>query len=120
MGVVEGKYLNAALAIGNPRLWSVERPALYDLTVEIRNGDTVIDRVESYFGVREVSIENGRVCINHRPVYLKFLLDQGYWPESLLTPPSDEAIQYRGPALPLLGRQDGLPGFGRDRQRVPL
>ena len=93
-GVVEGKYLDAALAIRNPRLWSVDRPALYDLTVEIKNGDTVIDRVESYFGVREISIENGRVCINHRPVYLKFLLDQGYWPESLLTPPTDEAIQY--------------------------
>ncbi len=48
-GVVEGKYLAAALGIGNPRLWSVDRPALYDLTVEVKNGDVVVDRVESYF-----------------------------------------------------------------------
>ena len=50
--------------------------------------------MQSYFGFRTVSIERGRVAVNGRPIYLKFVLDQGYWPESILTPPSDEAIQY--------------------------
>src|SRR5262249_11642142 len=46
------------------------------------------------FGFRSVSTDGGRVLLNGRPYYLKMVLDQGYWPESTLTPPSDEAIQY--------------------------
>jgi beta-galactosidase/beta-glucuronidase len=92
--VADGKYLNAGAFVRNPKLWSVERPALYDVIFELKKGGEVLDRVKSYFGFRQVAIENGRVTINHRPVYLKFVLDQGYWPDSTLTPPSDEAIQY--------------------------
>jgi beta-galactosidase/beta-glucuronidase len=86
--------LSAAAQVRSPRLWSVESPNLYEVRFELRRGATVIDRVDSYFGFRTVGIENGRVAINGRPVYLKMVLDQGYWPESTLTPPSDEAIQY--------------------------
>ena len=50
--------------------------------------------MKSYFGFRTVEAKNGRVYLNGEPIYLKFVLDQGYWPESNLTPPSDEAIQY--------------------------
>jgi Glycosyl hydrolases family 2, TIM barrel domain len=50
--------------------------------------------VNSYFGCRTVSAENGRIVLNGRPIYLKTVLDQGYWPDAILTPPSDEAIQY--------------------------
>ena len=50
--------------------------------------------LDTYFGFRKVAIENGRFYLNNRPVYLKFVLDQGYWPDSLLTPPSDEAIKF--------------------------
>jgi len=53
-----------------------------------------LDRVHSYFGFRSVTAEAGRVLINGGPVYLKMVLDQGYWPDSLLTPPSDDAIQF--------------------------
>lgn len=88
------KYLDAAAFVRNPRLWTLERPHLYDVVLELKKDSTTLDTVHSYFGFREVSIENGRFTLNHRPVYLKLLLDQGYWPESLLTPPSDEAIQY--------------------------
>jgi len=88
------KYVDAAAFVRNPRLWTLERPHLYDVIFELKKDGKTLDTVHSYFGFREVSIENGRFCLNHRPVYLKFLLDQGYWPESLLTPPSDEAIQY--------------------------
>lgn len=92
--VAEGKYAAAGAFVRSPRLWSVERPNLYDVTLQLKKGETVVDTVQSYFGFRKVALENGRVTINGRPVYLKFVLDQGYWPESLLTPPSDEAIQY--------------------------
>jgi len=90
----DNKYVDAAAFVRNPRLWTVERPHLYDVVFELKKDGKTLDTVYSYFGFREVSIENGRFCLNHRSIYLKFLLDQGYWPESLLTPPSDEAIQY--------------------------
>lgn len=90
----DGKYLAAGAFVRNPKLWSVGQPNLYDVVLEVKKGAQVLDTVHTYFGFRKVTIENGRFCLNHRPVYLKLVLDQGYWPESLLTPPSDEAIQY--------------------------
>ena len=86
--------VSAAVAVQRPRFWSPGDPYLYAVTFELRRAGAVIDRVHSYFGFRTVSIEHGKVAVNGRPVYLKFVLDQGYWPESTLTPPSDEAIQY--------------------------
>lgn len=90
----DGKYVSAGAMVRRPKLWSVEQPNLYDATLTLRRGNEVLDRVETYFGFRSIGLENNRVTINGRPVYLKFVLDQGYWPESLLTPPSDEAIQF--------------------------
>ncbi len=84
----------ATLQIEGQQLWSPERPNLYDLTVEVVSAGRVVDRVDSYFGQRKVSVHNGRFYLNNAPYYLKLVLDQGYWPESLLTPPTDEAIQY--------------------------
>lgn len=91
---VRGKYAAAGTWIREPRLWSLEQPHLYDVELELKKGEAVVDHVDSYFGIRKVAVEKGRVTLNGRPVYLKLVLDQGYWPESLLTPPSDEAIQY--------------------------
>ena len=48
------------------------------------------DRVESFFGMRKIQIEDGRIYLNNQPYYQKLLLDQGYWEESLITAPSDE------------------------------
>ncbi len=83
-----------ALGITGPRLWSHNSPNLYDVTFELKRGGAVLDRVQSYFGFRSIGTANGRVLINGHPTYLKMVLDQGYWPESTLTPPTDEAIQY--------------------------
>jgi beta-galactosidase/beta-glucuronidase len=90
----DGPRALLALAVQEPRLWSAGSPNLYDVTFELRRGGAVLDRVQSYFGFRSVSTANGRVLINGRPVFLKMVLDQGYWPESTITPPSEEAIQY--------------------------
>ena len=89
-----GARVDAGVFVHDPRLWTPESPRLYDAVFELRRGGTVIDRVNSYFGFRSVSAEGGRILLNGRPYYLKMVLDQGYWPESTLTPPSDEAIQY--------------------------
>ncbi len=84
--------LDATIRIASPQLWSPDSPNLYDLSYTLSDGSTVLDRVQSYLGFRTIGLANNRVTINGKPVYLKLLLDQGYWPESILTPPSDAAI----------------------------
>ncbi|KAA9003980.1 glycoside hydrolase family 2 [Paenibacillus spiritus] len=78
---------------GLGRWWSPERPNLYDIVFTLLDGETVLDTVRSYFGMRKVSIESGKICLNNRPYYMKLVLDQGYYPDGNLTPPSDEAIR---------------------------
>jgi beta-galactosidase/beta-glucuronidase len=86
-------YLNDFNVHGVGRLWSPEHPNLYDIIFRIKENDQVLDEVKSYFGMRKISIENGRVMLNNRPYYMKLVLDQGYFPEGILTPPSDEDIK---------------------------
>lgn len=74
--------------------WTPEEPNLYDICFTLLDADgRVLDEVESYFGMRSITVANGRLLLNNRACYQKLVLDQGYWPESLLTPPSDEAIR---------------------------
>ncbi len=94
MTQVEGSQATAAAFIRDPHWWSPGSPCLYDVTFELTKGNRVLDRVKSYFGFRSISTQGGKILLNGEPTYLKMVLDQGYWPESLLTPPSDEAIQY--------------------------
>ncbi|MDR1809313.1 MAG: beta-galactosidase [Prevotella sp.] len=86
-----------SIKIPNPVLWTAETPKLYGLNVELLKGKTVIDQVSSYFAMREVSPqkdENGynRIFLNNKPVFQYGTLDQGWWPDGLLTPPSAEAM----------------------------
>lgn len=74
-------------------LWSPEHPALYDLTLRLRRGDTLCDDIQSYVGMRKISVEDGRVLLNNEPYYMRLVLDQGYHPEGLLTFPTDDAIR---------------------------
>ena len=73
--------------------WTPEHPNLYDVTFTLLIDNEVVDVVTSYFGMRKVSIEDGKLCLNNRPYFLKMVLDQGYFPDGNLTPPSDEAIK---------------------------
>ena len=73
-------------------LWSPAHPNLYDVEFVLYHGDEEVDRVYSYFGMRKISIEKGKVLLNNVPIYQRLVLDQGYWPDSHLTPPSDAAI----------------------------
>lgn len=73
-------------------LWSPKQPNLYDVEFVLYRDDIVVDRVLSYFGMRKISIEQGKVLLNNAPIYQRLMLDQGYWTESHLTPPSEEAL----------------------------
>ena len=71
--------------------WSPENPILYHVLIQADEGDSGIraDVVESYFGMRKIHIENGKLYLNNQPYYQKLVLDQGYWKESLITAPDD-------------------------------
>lgn len=73
--------------------WSPEHPSLYDVHIRLLDGKTMLDGVNTYFGMRKVEVKDGWVLLNNRPLYQRLVLDQGYWPDSLITPPSDEAIR---------------------------
>jgi len=73
-------------------LWHPEHPHLYDVTFTLRRDGQELDTVQSYFGMRKVHIQDGMVWLNDRPLYQRLVLDQGYWPESGLTPPDEKAI----------------------------
>lgn len=74
--------------------WTPERPNLYDIEFKLTKKGEQLDLVKSYFGMRKISVKGDLVLLNNKPYYQRLILDQGYWPESLLTPPSDEAIIY--------------------------
>ncbi|WP_240463761.1 glycoside hydrolase family 2 protein [Paenibacillus apiarius] len=73
--------------------WTPETPNLFDVTFELIQGEDVLDHVQSYFGMRKVHTENGMVYLNNKPYYQRLVLDQGYWPQGLLTAPSDEDLK---------------------------
>jgi beta-galactosidase/beta-glucuronidase len=90
-----------ALTIDLPdaKLWSPDSPFLYDLELTLTRGGETVDEVGSYFGMRKISLcddEHGvkRLCLNNEVLFQLGMLDQGWWPESLYTAPTDEALVY--------------------------
>jgi hypothetical protein len=81
------------LNLPDKRLWSVEDPFLYDLKLTLLRDNQPVDQVDSYFGLREVTIDGGAVLINGKPVFQRTVLDQGFFPEGIWTAPTDEALQ---------------------------
>lgn len=74
-------------------LWNVGAPELYDVEVSLTSEGKITDRVQSYFGLREIKTEKGKVLLNGKPLYQKLVLDQGYWPQTGLTAPSEKALE---------------------------
>ena len=88
-----------SLQLNQPKLWSPTNPFLYDLKLSLINDGKVSDEVSSYFGMRKISMgrdQEGymRILLNNEIIYQLGPLDQGYWPDGLLTPASDQALRY--------------------------
>src|SRR5690606_11969243 len=77
----------------NELLWSPEKPTLIDVRLDLMDGDKIVDTVFSYTALRSVTVQRGRFLLNGRPYVMRLVLDQGYWPDSLMTPPSLEALK---------------------------
>lgn len=87
-----------SIPMRNPKLWSPESPFLYGLTVELKSGSSVIDAVDSYFGMRKISVEQvgdyKKIFLNNKFIYSLGFLDQGFWPDGIYTAPTDEALKF--------------------------
>jgi Glycosyl hydrolases family 2, TIM barrel domain/Glycosyl hydrolases family 2, sugar binding domain len=77
----------------NELLWSPERPTLLDAQIRLYAGDRLIDEFTSYTALRSVTLLRDRFMLNGRPYLLRMVLDQGYWPDTLLAAPDDEALR---------------------------
>lgn len=87
------------ISLDNPKLWSPEEPNLYDVKVTLLQDGAETDTAETYFGMRKFSVDKDekgikRLFLNNQPYFQTGLLDQGYWCESQLTPPTDESMVY--------------------------
>ena len=140
---------DVAVDIPSPKLWSPEHPVLYQLELVLYNKNKVLDKVGSYFAMRKISRitdEQGykRVQLNNKTIFQYGTLDQGWWPDGLLTPPSAKAMKndmevlksmgfnmlrkhikvepanyyYYADSLGLLVWQDMVSGFETDKRSV--
>lgn len=93
--------LAATLTVDDPRvdaepdriLWSPDSPTLVDARLELRQGGDRLDVVTSYLGLRSVATDHSRVLLNGRPLFLRLVLEQGYWPETHLASPSTADLE---------------------------
>jgi hypothetical protein len=89
-----------AVPVGSTHSWSPEQPVLQDLHITLADPDgKVVDVVDSYFGMRKITIAKddkgvNRLFLNNKPYFQVGPLDQGFWPDGLYTAPTDEALRY--------------------------
>lgn len=81
------------IKIAGVKLWDIKEPNLYDAEIIYFKGKEEIDQVKSYFGFRTIESKGDRLFLNGRPLFLRHVLDQGYYPDGIYTAPSDEAFR---------------------------
>lgn len=87
------------LKLKDMKLWSPAHPFLYDLKVSLLKDGKEVDQVDSYFGMRKISLGKDskgitRILLNNEPLFQYGPLDQGFWPDGLYTAPTDEAMKF--------------------------
>jgi len=83
------------IKLKNPKLWEVRRPYLYDFTLELKDEASarLLDKVNGYFGLRKIETRGDKIYFNNRPLFMRMVLDQGFYPDGIYTAPSDEALR---------------------------
>ena len=87
------------LAVAKPKLWSPKDPFLYDVEISLADNGKTLDEIDSYAALRKISYKKNsegfwRMQLNNKDLFQFGPLDQGYWPDGLLTAPTDEALRY--------------------------
>lgn len=86
-----GQTAEASFRIPSPKLWSGSSPFLYRMKLVV-SGERA-DEVFTYFGIREITVREDGVYINGKREFMQMILDQGYWKDTGLTPPDEEALE---------------------------
>lgn len=81
------------LDVKDPQPWAPQNPHLYNFKFELIDGNSVIDQVQSYAGLRKFHIEGNKFYLNNEPIFLRFVLDQGFYKEGLWTAPDDSELR---------------------------
>ena len=81
------------LPVAEPRLWSPEDPYLYHVDAELISADGT-DRVAAYTGLRRIEVIGEDLHLNGRRLFVRGVLDQGYWPRTGITAPDDAALRH--------------------------
>ncbi|MFZ2053124.1 MAG: sugar-binding domain-containing protein [Candidatus Aminicenantales bacterium] len=87
------KVVPFSVKLKNPRPWAVRAPHLYDVDVVLSKENKEEDRIGGYFGLRKVEARGDAIYFNNRPLFLRTVLDQGFYPDGIYTAPSDEALK---------------------------
>lgn len=87
--VVASRRGSGTLILDDPKLWSPDHPHLYTAVATLKG-----DRLEKRFGVRWVERRDGRIFLNDEPLFVRGMLDQGFWPQTVYRPPSEAAIDH--------------------------
>lgn len=87
------------ISVPDAELWTPYHPSLYQLEATLTDGRNTLDKVGSYFAMRKISVQKDafgfeRLMLNNEALFQYGTLDQGWWPDGLLTPPSDAAMRY--------------------------
>jgi len=96
------------VALSDVKVWTPDTPTLYDVSVRLTKDGREVDRAQSYFGLRTITRANDargvqRLMLNGAPVFHFGPLDQGFWPDGLYTPPTDEALKFDVEAVKRMG-----------------
>lgn len=90
---LNGDTASLILPLSVLQLWEPGQPNLYDLKLSLKQGDTVVDDVMSYFGMRKITLEGRKFLINGRAIFHRMVLDQGFYPTGIWTAPSDDELR---------------------------
>ncbi|MCU0705128.1 MAG: beta-galactosidase [Fimbriiglobus sp.] len=106
--LVGGEPVSVSVNRGDYEPWTPDNPKLYPVTVSLTRGGSTLDTLSTYFAARTVGVGKDadgvqRLLLNGKPLFQYGPLDQGWWPDGLLTPPSDEAMKYDLEVLKKLG-----------------
>ena len=89
---VSGREVRGWIKVEQSHLWTVEQPNLYDLTLTLKAQGTR-DEIKSYAGLRQVSWNEAGLLLNGQPVFMRLVLDQGFYPDGVITAPTDDALK---------------------------
>ena len=90
--IFDCKELNHEIRFDEVKSWSNDDPYLYDVRLTLIDGRQVVDEILTYFGFVSFSSKDGHIFVNDKDTYLKFVLDQGYFPDVITTPTEEQII----------------------------